>query len=443
MSRKNTPNKGESDPPLRNSDYEALASQGFSFNQENPDTNPDALITRKSYLMRTEQFTLPRIYRGSKEWFVEFRFLNPFNEKWDRFRIRGRINYEHDLLKREELAIKLQRELHIQLRAGKTPTRYITLRKSPTALLFPSLESAATVEGLGKGIDTKRNYTLMVNRLKKYFEYVKLGNGEPDKIPIDQLPIEKLNQDNAQEFKEYLMEEMELKNVTVNSTIGVLKFLYKHLLKKRIATIQPFEFIGYLPEPRGTTFIAFDDDEKQRIADHLKVENPLFYLFINFIYSCYIRPKEVCGLTPKDIDMRNGFVQVRIETSKVSHTSFRQMLPQLKQLIIESRVCSLPSNQPIFQAICGNEKNLKIRRRRLSELWKQMIRQDLKIDKEMYGLKHTGNINYLKSLDSISQANVMWLKQQNDHDSLETTQRYIEDLGIYKMKYDKLNFGIL
>jgi integrase len=438
MSRKNTPNKGESDPPLRNSDYEALASQGFSFGDkkpdEKPDTNPDALITKKSYLMRSEQFKEPRIYRGKKEWFVEYYFLNPHNETdWDRFRIRGKINYERDLVKRERLVCLLQREILIQLRAGKIPSKYVTLKKQEAPKLFTALETAATAEGLGKGIDSKRNYSLMIGRLKKYFDSLKIEN--PD--------VNQLHQDNAEEFKEYLMEEMELKNVTVNATIGVLKFLFKHLIKKRMISVQPFEFNKYLPEPRGTTFIAFDDDEKQRIADALKPNHPLFYLYLNFIYTCYIRPKEVCGLTPKDIDIRNGFIQVRIETSKVSHTSYRQILPQLKALILESRVCSLPSNQPIFQDLCGNEKNLKIRRRRMSELWRVVVREGMKIEKEMYGLKHTGNIDYLKSLDSISQANVMWLKQQNDHDSLETTQRYIEDLGIYKMKYDKLNFGIL
>lgn len=432
--------RGVSDPPLRNSDYETLASQGFSSTEKKPDENPDiqdpdALITQKSYLMRSEQFTLPRIYRGQKEWFVEFYFLNPHNAtNWDRFRIRGKINYEHDLQKRERLAANLHREIITQLRAGKIPSKYVTLKKEHNNhLLIPALEKAAAAESLGKGIDTKRSYTLMIGRLKKYLA----------SLNIEDAKLDCINQDNADEFKEYLMEEMELANVSVNSTIGVLKFLYKHLLKKRIITFQPFEFNRYLPEPRGTTFIAFDDDEKKRIADYLKEEEPLLYLFSNFIYTCYIRPKEVCGLTPKDIDIRNGFIQVRIENSKVSHTSYRQILPALKKLIIDSGICSLPSNQPIFQNICGNEKNLKVRRKRVGKLWWTLIREGLKIDKAMYGLKHTGNIDYLKSLDSINSANVMWLKQQNDHDSLETTQRYIEDLGVYKMKYHKLNFGIL
>jgi hypothetical protein len=200
-----------------------LAQQGFSRTTENPDTNPDMGDTKKLYLMRSDNYTIPRIYRGQKEWFVEYFFRNPYSdqEKWDRFRIRGKMNYEHDLLKREKLAQQLQAGLHKALKAGKTPTRYQRLKVS-SCLLYDKLNDLARSEGLGKSLDTKNAYLLMIGRLRKYFDFI--GITDPQ--------LEDFTQDRAQEFKEFLMEEMELKNVTVNTTIQPLKMFFKILVSK-------------------------------------------------------------------------------------------------------------------------------------------------------------------------------------------------------------------
>jgi hypothetical protein len=65
------------------------------------------LETKKTYFIRTKNYKAPRIYRGADEWFVEYYYRNPFNDKWDRFKIRGQINYEKDLTRRNQLAILL------------------------------------------------------------------------------------------------------------------------------------------------------------------------------------------------------------------------------------------------------------------------------------------------------------------------------------------------
>lgn len=269
-----------------------------------------------------------------------------------------------------------------------------------TKLLISELERIAASEAIGKSKDTKNAYKLMIGRLGKFLSHE--GKSE--------LRLQEFNEDRAQEFKEYLVETMELSNVSVNCTIQPIKQFLECLFMAKKIPVNPFYNVKYLPKHRGSTFIAFDQDEKERIAKHLRANCPELYLFSNMIYSCFIRPKELCALTAKDIDIKKEFIQVRVETSKVSHTSFLQIMPALKKLMLDYGILSFPSNQPIFKNICGEDNNLRSRRRRVTDLWKEEIKQRLKIDKEMYGLKHTGNIDYLKSLDNIGEANLLWLK---------------------------------
>ena len=402
-----------------------------SFPQK-PDLKPDALDTHKMYLMRTEKFTLPRIYKGKSEWFIEYYFQNPVTGKADRFRIRGKINYEKNLSKRMELASLLKEELTKALRNGNVPTRYLQKKKNSKELIH-ALESMSRSEALGKSVDTWRNYNLAINRVKKFLTATDQEN----------ILMADFKNDQAQKFKEYLMGPCQLSNVSVNCTIQPLKtFLQNYFLQKEI-DINPFAFVKYLPKHRGSTFTAFTTEERIIIAGELRKNYPELYLFCNFIYTCFTRPIETCALTSKDLDTGLEFVQVRMENSKVSHTSYRQITAGLRQLLLEYNIKSMPGSDLIFKSITGSAANIKARRKRVTELWNKVVIKKLGIEKEMYGLKHTGNIDYLKALDNVGETNLIWLQRQNDHTSLDTTQKYIRDLGVYKMKREHLPFGLL
>jgi len=408
-------------------DNEAVVSS-----PKKPDAKPDAPDTIKKYLMRTEKFTLPRIYTGSNEWFVEYYYQNPVTGLDDRFRIRGKINYEKDLSRRMELATLLKDQLTRALRSGKVPTRYLKQR-NVTDELIPALVSMAHTEGLGKSIDTIRNYNLAINRLKKYLFDI----GKPRMLLID------FNNEQAQQFKEYLLRKMDLSNVSVNCNIQPLKtFMENFFLQKKIE-VNPFYFVKYLPKHRGSTFIAFTNEERKAIAEMLTNKYPDLYLFANLIYTCFTRPLELCSLVPADIDANKEWLQIRVENSKVSHTSYRQITPAVRDLLTDFKLEKMHRQKLIFESICGNDPNPKARRKRVTLLWNKVVINGLGIKKEMYGLKHTGNINYLKGLDNIGDTNLIWLQRQNDHTSLATTQKYIRDLGVYKMKGELLPFGLL
>lgn len=233
--------------------------------------------------------------------------------------------------------------------------------------MIGTLQKIADSEALGKSKDTKNGYNLMIGRLNKYLVHSERAG----------MKLFEFSEDRAQEFKEFLIEEMELANVTVNCTIQPIKSFLEKLFTGKKIPINPFYNVSYLPKHRESTFIAFYSDEKKAISELLSKNYPELYLFVNLIYSCFTRPKENVCLTPADIDLKVDWVRVRVETSKVSHTSHRQIMPGLKALISDYGILSLPKHQLVFRSICSDDNNPRSRRRKDTDLWKAVVKKKL------------------------------------------------------------------
>src|SRR5207237_10540190 len=214
------------------------------------------------------------------------------------------------------------------LKQGKKPAKYVKLIQRPQLLLIDELNRISISEGKGKSPDTRNAYKLYIGRLSKFLKAIEQEN----------MLLDDFSEDSAQEFKEYLIEEMELKNVTVNCTIQPLKQFLEILFVRKQIPINPFYNVKYLPKHRGSTFIAFTEEEKQLIHDHLSAHHQDLYLFSLFIYTCFIRPKELCALRVADIDLQQDWITVRGESSKVHHTSHRQLMEGIKQEIIRQGI---------------------------------------------------------------------------------------------------------
>jgi integrase len=424
------------DSPTRYNNSEAGSQPEFHEVPIKTGTNTGELTIalnqkKLSHMRMLSPYTTPKIYRGSNEWYVEFRYLNPLSHQYERFKIRGGLNYLKDVKRKEKYAVELQHEILKQLKAGMKPKKFCDIEiPEEEPPMIDRLKKIASKFATGKSRDTINGYALYIGRLEKYLK----------SINQEEIMLADFSVRMAQGFKDYMMAEMGLSNTSVNCTIQPLKQFFESVADDGEIAVNPFSKVKYLKKHRGTVFTPFTDEEKRVISDHLKKHHPKLYLFALMIYSCFIRPKELCDLKVHDIDLANGWIQVRMATSKVGHTSYRQIMPALKKVIEDLRIQDAPADSLVFGDICGHDSILRVRRRRITDLWKHAVKKKLGISKEMYGLKHTGNIDYLKNLDSITEANLMWLMKQNDHTSLDTTQIYLRDLGVFKIKQSAVSF---
>ena len=64
--------------------------------------------------------------------------------------------------------------------------------------------------------------------------------------------------------------------------------------------------------------------------------------------------------------------------------------------------------------------------------------EGLNIDKNLYALKHTGNIDYL--LQNRGKVDLKWMQMQNRHSSAAITERYIRKLDAYFIEFENVKF---
>lgn len=115
-------------------------------------------------------------------------------------------------------------------------------------------------------------------------------------------------------------------------------------------------------------------------------------------------------------------------------------MPPLKELLEEIKLEKYDSNLFLFSGDDAGFKPgfKKLTHHRPSRKWLDVVKTELKINKDQYALKHTGNIEYL--LRNKEKANLKWQQMQNRHSSSAMTDRYNRKLGAYFIEVGDLNF---
>jgi integrase len=301
--------------------------------------------------------------------------------------------------------------------------------KEPTVKLLDLLPNIVTKITKGKNHRTKDQYTLYVNRLRWYLEFIEQLDISPNKFTPD----------NAQDFQDYLVEERELSARSINATVQKITQFFGDKSIKKLVAFNPFIEVKKVPEKRSFKYMPFSEEEKIAIATKLKQEAPHLYLLSQFVYNCFIRPQEACCIYRRDIDFKTRFISINYMVQKTSNTSFREIPEALYDLLIEMGVDKMPLDTLVFEPIAGNHPRPDLRRKKVTELWNKLIiatpkERGLGINNNLYALKHTGNIDYIINNPNYDLA---WLQQQNGHKNIEMTQKYLRDLPIQRLAKSK------
>jgi len=128
-----------------------------------------------------------------------------------------------------------------------------------------------------------------------------------------------------------------------------------------------------------------------------------------------------------------------------------QITPPLAKLFREMNLEKYSPDDFVFQGANGQRYNKKaftpgkvqLTENYPSSKWNDLVKKRinegrLNIQKDQYGLKHTGNILYLKQ--NKNKVNMTWLQKQNRHESVTMTERYLRKLPAMTIEVDKLNF---
>lgn len=200
--------------------------------------------------------------------------------------------------------------------------------------------------------------------------------------------------------------------------------LYRRTLKKVLDGIGHQGLFNSIHKLKTSQTPAkyFQEYQKKRLKEYLSINAPELWMFCQYIYYCFLRPKELRHLKVGDIDLDTWRIRLKGENAKNWKFAYVCIPKNFRKEVFLSLDGRSPSeylfsskkdpNKPI------GEKTMTTKHRRL--LNKIGFGEEYKL----YSWKHTGAVACL-----LSGVNIKHLQIHLRHHDLETVDKYIRQLG--------------
>lgn len=366
----------------------------------------------------------------TKSWYVYFYWKDPSSGvlRKSPFQLKAGINRYFTIKERRERGEALCQYLLEKLKRGWDPVtdsyphpEALDINYLPLLTLIEAMDFARSKKELAK--KSESDYRLLIRELQATVKVLRFETLLIKDVKLRHLKL--------------LMGEMQkLHNASdkkYNKMLSLLKTLFNELVEWEAIEFSP---ATGLKKKRVTEQIPFkqpETNQKQIIKDYLEMKNPNFLTFVLAIYHTGARPKELLELKVKDVNLQSRMITF---SSGITKTGKAKRLPITDELLkrldgFNLHLCNKEdylfgspyhpgegfrgkANQIGF---CPNSTRTK--RDTATKLWNKLVKQELEIDADMYGMKHRGGndkINADISLDAI--------QALYGHSTKEMTKRY-------------------
>lgn len=178
-------------------------------------------------------------------------------------------------------------------------------------------------------------------------------------------------------------------------------------------------------------FPPLTHEQKELVFNYYRnwEHNRYYYLFILHVYYTCIRPVELHRLKIEQFDFKRKTIYIPWYKSKNGLSKYVQILEPMYTALMDFEVHKLPKNFYLFGAQCQPSKE-QFTGRYTSDVWmRHRERIGLPETVQMYGLKHTFNVDYIEN--NKDQIDWEWLRNHNRHASVQQTQEYISGLTAF------------
>lgn len=287
--------------------------------------------------------------------------------------------------------------------------------------LITAMEAFIEKKARDNGIRSKQAYATWQRRLLAYLK----------RIDNTAIALQHVNTQFIHLFLEDTRSRYSLSNTTFNAYLLMTKALFGHYYDLDVITADPARRIKSLKETRSSKHAVYTDQEAFRIMQHLKAIDPQLYLFCNFIYYSFIRPKELRFLQVKHLQagrieipslLRGPTGQVQA-VSKNRKRAYVMLFDSLQQLIDTFEIQRYPPDYFIFNAK-GHPHTFPVSANYFNTRYRQVANElGIGYDKTMYSWKHTGVVKLYQTTRDIK-----LIQQQCRHSRVNTTDVYLRDL---------------
>lgn len=368
-------------------------------------------------------FTKPKLCKAKSGWYVHFRFSN----RQKRYKLG--INLIEDVKEREQKFKSLAKVLHQKLKNGWNPFDDIS----------PEDDEFRFVDALEFAIKKKKG-VIAPKTFSDYSGTIRFVKSAISNLCLDYLTVKKVKRKHIRKIIEKVKDQRKWSNKSYNKNLGYLSAVMDELINWDLIEINPCTKIRRLPTQESTANRTATDAEHKKITSYLKNNNFNFYVFVMSIYYTGIRPKELLDIKISDIDFENSEIILRSNTTKNKKSRVVPINSDLMAHFLKIGAKTENINFYLFGAFDYNHKHRsklgldflkapnKIKRDTATKLWNKLIKVGLKIDVNLYSMKHKGSNDMLKAgidLDTI--------RYIFGHSTKRTTTIYAKEINnVYK-----------
>lgn len=388
-----------------------------------------------------QTFKKPVIYKAGgdvkKRWYIYFYYLYPGSvDKYKIFREEFGMNKIKTYRERLWYAQELQEFLHNKLLNGFNP--FTDASREPETASYGIMQQMELIRlkmSANAGSHRTKTYKEMFNRFQLWIDIKEMHSIQMHHISVE----------HVKEFKYWCLFQKQLSAKTTNNTLSHLGMYWEEAEATRIAYSNPFRSVpkakkrdSIRQENKTIRFEPLKDEEMKEIfAEMRNMKQHRFLNFCAFIYYAWARPIEILRLRISDIEMKRGLIRFQQGQTKNGNASYVQIVKPLQEIIEGMNLYKYPPDYYIFSRMY-QPGNIMLSKCNPSARWKAVVKDKIGIDKDLYALKHTGNIEYLQR--NKGKADLKWQQMQNRHHSPTQTEAYNKRIGAYFIDLKDVDF---
>jgi len=223
-------------------------------------------------------------------------------------------------------------------------------------------------------------------------------------------------------FDDYLLVECQYAAKTVNGHISYLKSLFQVLVDRELILNNPFKNLSKHKEADSRKNIAYNEVQVEKIKKIIVKNDKQLWLFIQFIYYCFLRPNEVRQLKYNYLKLDERKIYIPKHISKNGKEGFIS-LPEMFYNELRNLKFLDKEDEYVFHS---QDKFKPISKNMMGGRYRKLIKAlGLGKDYTLYSWKHSGVVAaYKAGID------IKTIQSQCRHQSLEQTDIYLKSLGL-------------
>lgn len=348
------------------------------------------------------------IVSGKQNFYIAYSVVNPETGKLTVKRVK--LNYIKEKRLRKQYAEELLKQINANLAAGFNP--FFTDATDKLVLLSEAI--AQFMRKIRADLDKKLicpatfdDYYGQLNRFRSW-------------LNVDVF-LYKVHKTQINNFLDYLYIDKKLTAYTRNHYLQTLRTFFNWCVAKDLIKENPAKDVSNernAPKRRE----AIPEGTIKEIFSYL-ANDPRYKFYLlacQLLYSCFIRPSEICGLKIANISFQHQTIFIPANISKNKKNQVVTMPKNVVEYLIDLKIWQWPNSCYVIgrQLEPGNQPTTA---GRLREVW-GAIRKKLKFSAsyQFYSLKDSGITRMINLLD------VRQVRDQARHSSISITDVYTD-----------------